>query len=81
MTKQTDGDVLRLFWEAPEEALFNRHQVAVVLNRSYVALSNDAWKQKGVVFKKILGKPLYKKRDVLEFIEKGESATCSHQVQ
>lgn len=69
MAKQTDEEILRLFWGAPEEALFGRKQLSVVLGRSTVSLANDAWKKKGIIFKKVLGKPLYKKKDIVEFIE------------
>lgn len=58
------------FWLAPEEALFSRNTVAIVLSKSVSWLERKALDGDGPPFRKLERHALYKKQDVVEFIEK-----------
>ena len=58
------------FWQAPPEALFKRATIAVVLSKSISWLERKALDGDGPPFRKLDRHALYKKQDVVEFIEK-----------
>ncbi len=58
------------FWQAPPEALFKRATIAVVLSKSVSWLERKALDGDGPPFRKLERHALYKKQDVVEFIEK-----------
>ncbi|GEM_PF-4199055 len=61
------------FWAAPPDALFPRVAVASVLSKSVSWLERAALTGDGPAFCKLGRHSLYRKRDVLEFIEKTAS--------
>jgi hypothetical protein len=68
-------DPLLLFWTAPAEALFPSPVIARVRNVSIALLERERWRQTGPRSIKLGGRVLYRKRDVLDWIEIQEAAT------
>ena len=66
---KSDSELIQLFWEAPKEAFFNQSVVAPVTGRTSKTLECDRWKKSGIPFRKIGGKVLYQKCDVIRWLE------------
>ena len=64
----------RAFWEAPDDALFGPETVAAVRRISPLTLSFERHRKVGIPYLKMPGAKavLYRKRDVLDFLEKAE---------
>ena len=62
-------ELFREFWEAPATAFFNQTTVALVRKVSEKTLERDRWQGKGIPFRKIGGRVLYQKSDVLAYLE------------
>ncbi|WED42019.1 DNA-binding protein [Legionella cardiaca] len=61
--------LLNEFDSAPDSALFNQHTLAAVLNCSTQLLERNRWAGTGVPYIKIGRKVLYRKCDVLSFLQ------------
>ena len=61
--------LLNEFESAPQSALFNQHSIAAVLNCSTQLLERNRWAGSGVPYLKIGRKVLYRKGDVLNFLQ------------
>ncbi|BCZ96743.1 helix-turn-helix domain-containing protein [Legionella pneumophila serogroup 1] len=61
--------LLNEFESAPASALFNQHTLAAVLDCSTQLLERNRWEGKGVPYLKIGRKVLYRKSDVLSFLQ------------
>lgn len=57
------------FESAPDSMLFNQNTLAAILNCSTQLLERNRWAGEGVSYLKIGGKVLYRKSDVLEFLQ------------
>ncbi|MGQ3887965.1 helix-turn-helix domain-containing protein [Legionella sp. CNM-1927-20] len=75
-------DLLNEFESAPLSALFNQQTIAAVLSCSTQLLERNRWAGSGVPYLKIGGRILYRKSDVLEFLQQ-QRVYCSttHQGQ
>ena len=62
-------DLLNEFDSAPESALFNQQTVAAVLNCSTQLLERNRWAGTSLPYLKIGRKVLYRKTDVLSFLQ------------
>jgi hypothetical protein len=60
------------FWDAHNLALFNSDTVAEVLGCSEHKLKTDRALGKGIKFKRVGRRAMYRKEDVLKYIEEGE---------
>ncbi|KTD25770.1 MULTISPECIES: helix-turn-helix domain-containing protein [Legionella] len=67
--KQTRLQLLNEFDSAPHTALFNQQTLAAVLDCSTQLLERNRWEGKGIPFLKIGRKVLYRKSDVLSFLQ------------
>ena len=67
--KKTPAELSQIFWAASDECLFTQATVAAVLQRGTKTLERDRWKNSGLPYRKLLGSVLYKKSEVLEWIE------------
>jgi len=63
------ADLVKIFWEAPPEALFGQNTIAAVLNISMKTLEYDRWKKRGIPYRKICSHILYQKIDLIEYIK------------
>ncbi|VEG92510.1 helix-turn-helix domain-containing protein [Legionella spiritensis] len=61
--------LLNEFDSAPDSALFNQQTLAAVLSCSTQLLERNRWAGTGVPYIKIGRKVLYRKRDVLDFLQ------------
>lgn len=61
--------LLNEFDSAPNSALFNQQTLAALLDCSTHLLERNRWAGAGVPFLKIGRKVLYRKSDILEFLE------------
>ena len=57
------------FESAPDSMLFNQNTLAAILDCSTQLLERNRWAGEGVPYLKIGGKVLYRKSEVLEFIQ------------
>lgn len=80
---------LNEFDSAPHSALFNQHTIAAVLSCSTQLLERNRWAGEGISYLKIGRKVLYRKSDVLDFLQqkiyrstsdKGESIVCKNEL-
>ena len=62
-------ELLNEFDSAPNSALFNQQTLAALLDCSTHLLERNRWAGVGVPFLKIGRKVLYRKSDILEFLE------------
>ncbi|MCR9192550.1 MAG: DNA-binding protein [Gammaproteobacteria bacterium] len=68
--KLTRIQLLNEFESAPHSALFNQNTLAAILNCSTQLLERNRWAGEGVPYIKIGRKVLYRKREVLDFIQR-----------
>lgn len=78
------------FDSAPSTTLFSQNTLAAVLHCSTQLLERNRWAGEGIPFLKIGRKVLYRKSDVLEFLQqqkiyrstsdKGESIVCKNEL-
>ncbi|NBX85437.1 MAG: hypothetical protein EBQ95_07520 [Gammaproteobacteria bacterium] len=67
--KQPNSELVQIFWAAPNEAFFGQETIAPVIQRSIKSLESDRWRGQGIPFRKCLGRVVYKKSDVIAWIE------------
>lgn len=82
--------LLNEFDLAPHSALFNQQIIAAVLSCSTQLLERNRWAGEGIPYLKIGRKVLYRKNDVLDFLQqqklyrstsdKGESIACKSEL-
>lgn len=71
-TKKLDSDSIRIFWDAPSDAFFGQEIVAHVTNSSVKTLECNRWRKLGIPFRKVSGRVLYRKVDVVRYLESHE---------
>ena len=65
----TNGTLVNEFWNAHPLALFNQVVIACVRNVSVGTLENERWRGMGIPYRKVCGRILYRKEDVVNFLE------------
>lgn len=70
MSKPSRLHLLNEFESAPNSALFNQNTVAAILNCSTQLLERNRWAGTGVPYIKIGRKVLYRKSEVLDFLQR-----------
>ena len=65
-------ELIKNFWAAPSEALFGQETIAPVINKSIKTLEADRWRGSGIPYRKCSGRVLYRKSDVVSWIDKHE---------
>jgi hypothetical protein len=68
-TRKSDVELVKMFWISPEEAFFGQEVIAPVSNKSIKTLESDRWRGAGIPYRKIGGRVLYQKRDVINWLE------------
>jgi hypothetical protein len=64
-----EHDPLLTFWHAPPDALFSSAVVAQARKVSTALLERERWQNTGPPYLKVRGRVLYRKGDVLKWIE------------
>ncbi len=67
--KPSRSSFLNEFESAPQSALFNQQTIAAVLSCSTQLLERNRWAGSGVPYLKIGRKVLYRKSDILNFLQ------------
>lgn len=67
--RKTDSELINIFWSAPQKSFFGQETIAPVINKSIKTLENDRWRKKGIPYRKVDGRVLYQKCDVINWIE------------
>ena len=67
--KLTNSEYVKNFWSAPMEALFGQDAIAAVTNKSTKTLESDRWRGLGIPYRKVGGRVLYQKCDVVTWLE------------
>jgi hypothetical protein len=68
-TKFNRLQLINEFESAPDSMLFNQNTLAAILDCSTQLLERNRWAGEGVPYLKIGGKVLYRKSDVIEFLQ------------
>ena len=67
--KKPDSELVQIFWAAPLEAFFGQETVAPVINSSMKTLECNRWRGVGIPYRKVSGRVLYRKADVVSYLE------------
>lgn len=67
--QKPDLEQIKEFWEAPIEAFFSEAKLAPVIGCSVKTLQCNRWRKSGIPFRKVSGRVLYKKADVIAWLE------------
>lgn len=67
--KKSDSELVQAFWYAPIEAFFRQETVAAVTSESVKTLECNRWRGIGIPFRKIGGRVLYRKEDIVTYLE------------
>lgn len=70
--KKSNRYLVRSFWEAHPDSLFESPTIGLVLNMSLSKLESDRSNDKGPKFIKIYQKVLYRKSAVLDYLKEFE---------
>jgi len=77
--KVPNMELIQTFWASPSEAFFSQEIVSAVTGRSNKTLECDRWKKSGIPYRKMGGKVLYRKSDVVAFLESHDLVTSTSQ--
>lgn len=64
------------FWAAPDEAFFDQETISLVIVCSTQKLERDRWLHIGIPYCKLGRRVLYRKSDVIAWIEKNLFVKC-----
>lgn len=73
--RKSDVELIRLFWSAPIEAYFDQFTIAPVIGCTPKTMEYDRWKKRGIPFRKVSGRILYQKHDVVHWLESHKLVT------
>lgn len=79
--KKSGEELVTLFWNAPTEALFGQETVAAVIKKSTKTMECDRWRGTGIPYRKCSGRVLYKKADVIAWIESHQLVTSTSEYE
>jgi hypothetical protein len=80
-SKIPDAELVHLFWGAPPEAYFDQFTIAPVIGRTPKTLECDRWKKSGIPFRKVGGRVLYQKLDVIRWLESHKLVTSTSEYE
>ncbi len=64
-----ESKLINDFWEANSLAFFPQNIVALVRRISVATLENERWRGGGIPYRKVSGRVLYRKSDVINWLE------------
>jgi hypothetical protein len=68
-TKKSVAELIRLFWDAPPDAFFSQVVIAPVAGCTPKTMECDRWRGRGIPYRKCSGRVLYRKSDVIAWLE------------
>lgn len=75
--KRSDTEWISIFWSSSMDALFNQEAIAPIINKSVKTLEADRWRGQGIPYRKCGGRVLYRKSDVINWIENHKLVTST----
>ena len=72
-------ELIQIFWRSPLEAFFSQDTVSAVTGRSIKTLECDRWRGIAIPFRKVGGKVLYRKSDIVNYLESHELVISTSQ--
>ena len=63
------SELVQIFWAAPLEAFFGQETIAPVTNKGLKTLECDRWRGQGIPYRKVGGRVLYQKCDVINWLK------------
>ena len=73
--KKSAAELVQIFWSASPDAFFNQETIASVLGKSAKTLECHRWLKKGIAYRKINCRILYRKSDVVSWLEEHEKVS------
>ena len=67
--RKSDIESMQLFWNGPMEAFYSDEVVSLVTGFARKTLQCNRWRKCGIPFRKISGRVLYRKADVVGWLE------------
>jgi len=67
---RTTLEHIQEFWGAPMSAFFGQATIAIVCDCSTATLESNRWRGIGIPYRKVSGRVLYRKCDVVQWLEK-----------
>lgn len=77
VTSKSAAEICTEFWYAPDDALFPQSDIAAVTTYSKSWLERARWAGGGIPYLKVGRKVLYRKRDVVEWLNQQARATST----
>lgn len=77
--KKNCTELIQIFWAAPPEAFFGQDTISLVTNRNTKTLESDRWRGTGIPFRRCMGRVLYRKSDVIGWLESHELVISTSQ--
>lgn len=68
--KKPESELIRRFWDAPNEAFFSQDTIAAVTECKIKTLESQRWRGTGIAYRKVAGRVLYRKSDVISYLER-----------
>lgn len=75
--KKSYLEQIQEFWGAPDPAFFGQQTISLVRGVSESTLENERWRGCGISYRKINGRVLYRKSDVVAWLESYELINSS----
>ena len=69
------SELVKLFWDSPIDSFFTQEVIGPVIGVQSKSLEMQRWRRKGLPFRKVGGRVLYNKKDVIDWIESHELIT------
>ena len=69
LPKKSNSEHVQNFWSSPKEAFFRQDEISAVINKSVKTLEADRWRGVGIPYRKVGGRVLYQKQDVVNWLE------------
>lgn len=79
--KMTETELIQLFWGAPNEAFFSQDVIAPVAGCKVKTMEGDRWRGRGIPYRKCGGRVLYRKADVVEWLESHKLVSSTSEYQ
>lgn len=68
------------FWSSPDPSLFSQEIVSLIRNVSTKTLENERWRGCGPPFLKVRGRILYRKGDLVTWLEGSQSVNSTSEL-
>lgn len=81
ISKISKNELISSFWQSPDEAYFDQGTVAPVIGCMPKTLERDRWRGQGIPFRKVGGRVLYQKKDVIQWLNSHALVTSTSEYE